>query len=380
MLNRRAVDAFLGEDEVPRLRPARCVRRRDASNACRACLLACPHQVLWFGADGTWRLHAAACDGCGACASACPSQAIDAPGIDGRALRRAWRDADVVTLGCSEGRADASVRLPCLAGLHPERLATALLRRPSTPVRLDMSACGGCAKRALRGVIRAQVSRALRYVRALGVVPDVRVVDGGVSDEGGGAGAARPLSRRDLFQLARTRGSDLVARGLAAGDGVDPGAALPHRAGLLAAARERFVALGAPARGLPLPGAFFVDWEVTDACDGCRAAEGPRCVGACPNGAWRLGGAGTESVLSHDAARCSACGACTLACPQAALEARPAPVTADAGRLAKRRFPRSRCRACRQRAARGADGLCNNCRKRRGLLTSLPPRGAPTAS
>jgi len=381
VIPRRAIDAIFGEELVPRLRAARCVRRRDSSNPCRACLLACPQQALWFDVRGGWRLHAAACDGCGACASACPSQALDAPGIDLAALRRAWREGEDVRLGCRQGDGGQVLRLPCLAGLHPELLATFLLRHPTTRVTLDVSQCdacapGACAEGALRGVIEAQVRQAVAYARLLGVTPDVRVsVDDHVD-----APTARPISRRDLFHLARERTTALVASSLAGGRDGDGSVALPHRERLLLAARERADLSDAPPRELPVAGAFFVDWQVGDACDGCSQAGGPRCERACPNGAWRLGSSAGETVLSHDAARCSGCGACALACPQEALEPRSAPVTADAGRAAKRAFAVARCRVCRRRVSHGGDGLCPNCRKRQGVAASLPPRARVTST
>jgi ferredoxin len=343
------------------VRAARCLRRRGGG--CNACVLACPAQAVWFDGGGRWRVDASACDACGACVSACPSQALDAPWLDLAGLRRAWRDAgsDGVTLGCPASEA-ATVRVPCLAGLHPELLAGCLVRHPTTPVTLDVVGCEGCAKGALRGVIEAQALAAASYANLLGAEPPLRLA----SERPPPDPPRQRFSRRELFRRARERGAGLVTTALAVTEATGhPGAALPHRTRLLAAARAHTRSTAA-APTLPVLGAFFVDWEVTAACAGCPDEGRPRCVRACPNGAWRVGGGAATAALSHDAASCSGCGACARACPHAALTPRPAPVTADAGRLPKRSIPRSRCRVCR-RAAAGEAGLCSNCRKRRQL-------------
>lgn len=366
MFTRRAVDAVLGEPLLPTLRTARCVRTRG-DDVCRACELACPHQAIWLDTRGTWHLDEGRCDGCGACASVCPSQAVDAPGIDGGALLRAWRDGERVTLGCARHDAPATVRVPCLAGLHPERLATLLLRFPDTPVVLDLSTCGGCPAGALRPSIEAHARQARDVAQRVGATCDVRVA------RDAAPAAERILDRRSFFRVARERTTAFVASRMAEEDTDRTTATLPHRAALLAAVRERCARSGVEALPLPVSGAWFVDWDVCDACDGCSGAPRPHCVQACPNGAWRVASAGDDGMLTHDAAACSGCGACQRACPRAALQPLPAPITADAGRLAKRRLARPRCRACRQARAIGGDGLCRHCRTRRDLGASVRP-------
>jgi MinD superfamily P-loop ATPase len=359
---RRVVDAIVPDPLVPTLRAGRCVRTRG-DEACRACELACPHQALWLDVRGAWHLDEHRCDGCGACASACPSQAVDPPGIDVGALQRAWRQGERVTLGCARNDAPATVRLPCLAGLHPERLATLLLRHPATPVVLDLSACAGCPTGALAPTIEADARRARDYAQRAGVACDVRVARAVER-------AAEPVfDRRGFFRVARERTGAFVASRLTECDGVRASASLPHREGLLAAVRERCSTDVTQPPLLPVPAAMFVDWDVADSCDGCADAARPRCVQACPNEAWRV--ASADEALTHDAAACSGCGACQRACPQSALAPLSAPITADAGRLAKRHIPRQRCRACRQPRATGSDGLCRHCRTRRALSERL---------
>ncbi len=371
MFPRRVVDAVVGEALLPSLRAARCVRWRG-DQVCRACELACPHQALWLDPRGSWHLDASACDGCGACASACPSQAIDAPGVDADAMRRAWRGADRVTLCCARSDGHADVRVPCLAGIHPEVLATLLLRHPGTPVVLDLSSCQGCASGALRPVIEAQARQARDYARLAGALADVRVT--GRAEPA----PARAMDRRAFFRLARERTTTFVAERLAEDGAAVASVSLPHRPALLDAVRAR-LAMTHPTADpagpvmLPVAAAWYVDWDVSDACDGCAAETRTHCVVACPNGAWRVARSQAGAALTHDAASCSGCGACERACPRSALSARPAALAADAGRRSKRTLAAGVCRSCRQAPARGPDGLCRHCRTRLALADRVRP-------
>jgi len=147
---------------------------------------------------------------------------------------------------------------------------------------------------------------------------------------------------------------------------------LPHRPALLDAVRTR-VPNGAAPPELPVAGAFYVDWDVSERCDGCASVSGtgPRCAARCPTAAWRVAHEDGIAVLTHDVAACTGCGVCQRSCPQDALTPLPAVARADAGRVAKRRLAVARCRSCHQRIAASADGVCGNCRKR---LAAAPPR------
>jgi Fe-S-cluster-containing dehydrogenase component len=361
---RQIVDAVIGEPLLPTLRAARCVRSRGG-DPCRACELACPHEAVWLDPRGAWRLDAGRCDGCGACATACPSQAVDAPGIDADALARAWRQAERVTLGCARNDAPATVRLPCLAGLHPERLATLLIRHPTTAVVLDLSACAGCPAGALLPTIEAHARQARDVAQATGVVCDVRVARSAATER------ERVLDRRAFLRVARERTTAFVTSTFAERDAARPSATLPHRGAFLAATREQCSRTGAEPPLLPVIGAPFVAWEVAASCDGCAGAARPRCVQACPNEAWRVANARTNGTLTHDVAACSGCGACGRACPRNALASRPATITADGGRQVKRHIARPSCRECAHARATGDDGLCRHCRSRRTLTGSV---------
>ena len=370
----RQLEAALGEAPVPRVRAAHCRRHRAGQTGCRACVLACPTEAFWVDAAGGLRLTEVDCVGCGACSSVCPSQAIEAPGVAAGAIAEALRQGDGVVVGCRHGGAAGQVRVPCLSGLHPELLAGLMLAFPGRSLTLNVAHCAACDIGRLLPLIEAQAAQAAAYVALVGPATGLRLT---------GAASAEPrertaLSRRGLFGALREQTAKLVTGAIAEALGPDlPGEHLAHRGALLAAVRRRVAADGGALPSLPVPGAFYVDWDVNERCDGCAGvagANGPRCVAACPSGAWRMGRSGDRGVLSHGAARCTACGLCEEVCPRRALSARPAPIAADAGWLPKRRLPLVRCRGCHVAIPAGGDGWCPNCRKR---MASWP--GPPSA-
>jgi len=326
--------------------------------------MVCPTEAFWVDAAGGLRLQEVDCVGCGACASVCPSQAIAFDGDAAGALTDALRRAHV-TVGCRHGGADGGVRVPCLAGLHPEALAGLMLAFPERRLSLNVARCGTCDIGRLRPLIEAQLAQARAYVALAGVEPNAATVG-----EASAPAAAPAMSRRALFGALRQETAKLVTGAIAEALGAAATTEhLPHRAALLDVVRRRLATRGDASVELPVLGAFYVDWAVDDSCDGCAGvagANGPRCVASCPSGAWRMGRAGGRAVLSHDAARCTACGLCEEVCPRDALRARPAPLAADAGRVAKRELPLAHCRGCHVAIAAGGDGLCPNCRKRLG--------------
>lgn len=333
--------------------------------------MVCPTEAFWADAAGGLRLQEIDCVGCGACASVCPSQAIEPAEDATDALAAALRRGDVI-VGCRHGGADGDVRMPCLAGLHPEALAGLLLAFPERRVSLNVSCCGTCDIGKLLPLIEAQFTQSTAYASLAGSEPRAALI---------GEAAVRSsvpatMSRRALFGVLGRETARLVTGAVAEALGPEASSEhLAHRAALLASVRWRLAEREGEPVALPLLGAYYVDWDVRDRCDGCAGvadANGPRCVAACPSGAWRMGRAGGRAVLSHDAARCTACGLCEEVCPRAALSPRPAPLAADAGRLAKQGFPLARCRGCHAAIAGGGDGFCPNCRKRLG---AWPGRG-----
>ena len=339
------------------------MRWRSDDERCAACILACPQHALWFDAAGAWRVDPGSCDGCGACASACPSQAIDPPGVRTAELERLPRAGASITLRCRRHHDDGVA--PCLAAVHPEALATLMLRARERTIHVDLAACERCPSGALRPVIEAHLERARAFACTAGGEPRIELQRPAPPD----AASAPALSRRDLFGRVRTHAEALVGDALAHGSGARD-ARLPHRAALLRAARERDRPGDAPPPTCDVLGAFFVAWDLGDTCDGCHAHGGPRCARVCPNRAWRLERGEGEATLMHDPASCSGCGACQRSCPRSALTARPAPVTADGGARAARSVPLARCRGCRRSASVGADGLCPHCAKRARLVAS----------
>lgn len=363
----RVLDRALGAGTAPQADPARCRRLRRGGDACRACVVVCPVQAWWIDPVGGLRLQDIDCLSCGACASACPSQAIGVPAPDLRGATRAARERGAAVIACrigpgTSGSADAVV--PCLAGLAPERLATLFLSYPGASWTLDASRCEGCRLGALRPTIAAHVAQAAAYAARLGaiVAADVREVP---------SPAVHGWTRRELLRRARDGAADAAVRAIA--DEVAPRLTHdvpPHRAALLGAARsheERSPGPDGRASDDTVLGAFFVGWDVAPSCDGCAGVGRPRCVSACPWGAWRLS---RDGALSHDVTRCVACGSCADACPAAALSPRPVSPTAREGRRVRRRLEMLRCRGCGRPRPAGGDGLCANCRKR----ASLRPR------
>lgn len=373
----RALDALIGKEGVPSIRSERCARDGACATDCRICAEACPHEALWVGPEGRMRLDDASCVGCGACAVACPNAAIDGLSVDADGLRRVLQRNRGATVGCRKGGTRASsgdVAVACLAGLHGELLATLMLERPEAPLRLDLRSCHDCPIGALRGAIEREADRAQAYVRLAGVEPSLVLLDEN-ADDAGGASAAPALSRRALFGLARERAVTLVAESLGSESG-GRSRSLPYRDELLAATRRALHERSEPTPELPVEEAFYLDWSVSDACDGCSDPSGhePACAAACPSDAWRMRRTEAGMELTLDPALClgDRCRRCESVCPHSALAPRPIALSADAGRGARRSIATARCRSCRRPIPAGGSELCPNCRKRDGATLGPP--------
>ncbi|NBC94845.1 MAG: hypothetical protein GVY27_00670, partial [Deinococcus-Thermus bacterium] len=212
-----------------------------------------------------------------------------------------------------------------------------------------------------------------------GATPNVELLGEAPDTETSGASDGPSLSRRALFGVARDQAAALIVTAEDGRSSLDR--MPPHRDELLTAVRRRLADASEPRPELPIEDAFYLDWSVSDACDGCAAGDRsrPACIAACPTDAWRLARPETRGGglrLSFDPAAClgTACSHCATACPRDALEARPARITADGGRSDRKALPVHRCRSCRTPIHAGGTGLCANCRKRQGLALGPPAR------
>jgi len=214
----------------------------------------------------------------------------------------------------------------------------------------------------LLGRIRAAVDQASAYAELIGVKSNVVLSEGQAEIK---AAPARGLSRRDFFGLVRNDTVKLAAGTVLDLIGSKNTDRLAYREMLLTAVRRQAKMAGATEVTLPLINPFYCDWDVADSCDGCS-----KCVTSCPTGAMKNAQIDGVAVLSHDVALCTACGLCAEVCPHDSLTPRPALITADAGRVAKRKLLLAHCKSCNVKIPTGGDGKCENCRKREGLTTA----------
>ena len=355
----RYVISRLARDVRPAITRSHCKRKRAGNTGCQACVLACRFNALSIDEKGALAYSDSACVGCGACLPVCPSQAIKLAEFGEHALVGALQKNDAIAVGCLHGKNPGSVAVPCLSGLHPEFLVVLMLAFPKKTISLDIGPCPSCDVGMLLGRIRAAADQASAYAELIGVKSNVVLSEGQAEIK---AAPARGLSRRDFFGLVRNDTVKLAAGTVLDLIGSKNTDRLAYREMLLTAVRRQAKMAGATEVTLPLINPFYCDWDVADSCDGCS-----KCVTSCPTGAMKNAQIDGVAVLSHDVALCTACGLCAEVCPHDSLTPRPALITADAGRVAKRKLLLAHCKSCNVKIPTGGDGKCENCRKREGL-------------
>ncbi len=297
----------------------RCTRARHRRSTCAGCGDACS-----FGAirlpdaeqAAPARVDPEKCNGCGLCIPACPTQAITS---DRRPLPQPGGKQQSVACGSAAALgADAEAWVPCLGALDPAFWLEGV-GRSLTVYR------GLCASCPIPGG-EAAFERNLAAARAVAALEnaDIRIrvqdVKADAPRKPAEPGGAR-LSRRDFFRLAgREARQDVLAAVLPESSGQ------AWRGGRLRrepSPRRQAIAEHLPAessgpfaRDLPL-------WQLT--LDPTRCTACGLCAEACPEAALRWSAGSTEgdgetgdAALVFDPVFCDGCRLCVDVCPERA--------------------------------------------------------------
>lgn len=374
-----------------------CTVARHRQSPCRRCLEVCPAGCLSL--DRGPVLDAEGCEGCGLCTAACPTGALRLRerSLRGMALGKGdqanrnrtltitCRYSEAAGTGDAGAAADAgtdTVSLPCLGWLTADHLVWLGLSRRG-PIVLVGGECHSCRYARGREIVGAAIRRSRGVLHAAGRAGAKfrkgPTLHGPVQPDGSerpaGHGAARMVTRKELFSLIRVEAVQAVAAAsedlipLRTFDPARPAYLVPQRrAAWLALARN----LDWPARPVPAADLPFAPRTIAPGCNGCGA-----CARFCPSGALRLEGGDT----THNPEICLDCGLCRSLCPKG-LVGEGREVSLEGLGRGRRRTLTShqsrRCRDCGQEylvempvtvpAGAGIPTICPACEGERRLL------------
>lgn len=366
--------------------PVRCTRRLGSE--CTACSDECPAMAIRVEAGGAPLVDPLACIGCGLCAAACPADAFEGVGSSPERLVLAAHGAvDRLAVRCGRAASQEGSESSgfvqdvfCLGALHPETVAAAAAGMAGGgALELVSAGCTDCPVGAGR-----QADHLVRSGRALAsrVAPAVTVA----RREAGSEPEPRPkieaetmnptpgrlrrmlgrrrastdpvsVSRRELFTTLRGQPTDLAAREVPASPAGDVRrVAVPD-----AVSRPRGTLLAAAPR-VPLPRPY-----VEEGCTACRA-----CSNACPTDALLWGDTATASGLGVDPQACIACGECVRVCPQQVVslvcDLQPRRVGAT---VSLTHVTHSACTRCGDALGPGEAQTCTRCRSRASIVADV---------
>ncbi len=150
-----------------------CINR-DNLKVCDRCAEVCPHGAITFE-NNRPKVETSKCTVCGLCLSECPVRVFNIE-ID---LTEFYKPKEKLLIGCYLSDMPLDVKVPCLALLNEEILASFVLYG-ARGVILDTSKCKNCPQRENLTFIREYIERAnllLHYHRAEGKVSETERVE-----------------------------------------------------------------------------------------------------------------------------------------------------------------------------------------------------------
>lgn len=351
---------------------ARCLRLRSRYSDCEKCARACPSGSLRVSCDSLEL--PARCLSCGRCCAACPTGALR---VEGFSVSPPVTSSESIYVDCWKvppfRPMRGAVRVPCLGGIAVHELVrwhTACAPRPI--VLLDRGWCSQCSAGSKAShPAQAALDAARELLAELGVperalprferklLPRKQMPDE-IPDA---------INRRDFLSsvtrdAVRALAPAVVGRRAKGAEGHRPAlhkVEIRARLQLLAQA-----ALLSKQHRRPLPTTLFPALRVSKACQNHKV-----CAAICPTGALRAyeDEDGGTSGIAFDAAACIACGDCTRACSERAIELLAlgdGEVPRGATILTRRAL--RECRDCGYKFADStSDTVCPACQKTRDL-------------
>ena len=311
----------------------RCLHSLYRFSDCEACHTICPANAITPGKPPG--LNAEKCQYCLACLTVCPVGAYAADDAVAPLLNAVTHLEDSTLELLCERNPQAELGFPeastgirvrgCLAGLGcGAYLSLAAFGLEHILVRTD--ACSGCEWGTLPKLVEAQVSQAKQLMEAWGKAEILDCVSGLDSPVERPLWRATnpPLSRRDLFRMVARQGQIAIARSIEDGQ-----SHTCHRP-----VRDRLRMLGAvahlpapdPTQSFDLGTLCFASLSVTAACTACGA-----CTRACPTSALQFNQDenGMAFTLALSVRNCIGCEICVHICAPSAVSVNHTPTFAQ---------------------------------------------------
>lgn len=347
MLMKYFMEKFI-EDIRPQWDKKRCLHFKYRKEQCTLCQERCPHGAITLG-NGRVEIDQATCKGCGACLGQCPTQALQMKGYEPLKMVRTATDQPAVVIGCTQGKNQGNVTVPCIEGIHAENYANLLLYCGNKDMKVNMIHCQGCSHHKAPSKTVHAIEKAQNFTTALGKQGRIQLV---ADPKAVVKLPQREMSRREFFNFFRREGMFVAEKALD-----EATANLKENLSIIAEVpatnqqgydRSLFLsALKALPKNVsgPMPeGSLIANWGVEDGCNGCGY-----CEGICPQSAWKVNRTPVEIVISHQQKRCVACGVCHKTCPKKAIVPESLSLENLEKEVIKKRLFVIQCSQCHQR-------------------------------